>query len=227
MNSKVALAFLCLLQIVACSSNPRGVPTDSTQSQPARKPEVLVNDTFAGLSPAEHLAKARGLLKANAGEADGLKQGAIETGLHHLDAIPTGSTQAGEASQLRAAFLKQKRQADERVARLRVAEERRLAAEQKRKAAEEAKLEAETQQALRVVFAKRLENQLLDEGFDATVAAAGKNRAVLRIRWILVDRVMAHQMSKESGIFQSAREMGFKRVEITDGYDAAWYWKLD
>ena len=100
MNSKVALAFLGLLQIVACSSNPGGVPKDSTQSQPARKPEVVVNDTFAGLSPAEHLAKARGLLKANAGEADGLKQGAIETGLHHLDAIPTGSTQAGEASSI-------------------------------------------------------------------------------------------------------------------------------
>lgn len=221
MRLNSVLAFICSFAMVACSSSSTHGAHSQQQFHAAGKAETDADHTFAVMSPADHLAKARAILKVDVGKRS------IDEGFRNLDAIPENSPQSREAHQLRAAFLSQKRLADERMSRQRLVEERRLAAEEKRKAAEEAKLAAVVKRVLRVNYAKDLENRLLDQGMNATAIATGKDNTTLHIKWILAGRVLAHQMSKESSIFANAREMGFRRIEITDGYDESWYWKLD
>lgn len=36
----------------------------------------------------------------------------------------------------------------------------------------------------------------------------------------------AHQISENTQMFETARELGFKRMELTDGFDFAWSWNL-
>lgn len=77
----------------------------------------------------------------------------------------------------------------------------------------------------RKTFARALETQYLDQGLNVTVTTRGQAATTLHLKWILVDRVMAHQVSK-SDLVPRLREMGFKRFEISDGYDESWYWTL-
>ena len=82
------------------------------------------------------------------------------------------------------------------------------------------------QEATRRQFAASYESSLLDQGIDATVTVSGTHATTLRLKWILVNRVLAHQFSQKPDLFTSLRSMGFKRLEITDGYDESWYWNL-
>lgn len=224
MQRKVFLASclmtLCL-GLTQCSTRPTQPSSNPTVQSAQNTRQTAIEAAFLQMSPAEHLRQAQTMIRPDSAS------GRLNEALRHLNAVPKESDQWREAEKLRIAVVKLKPLAEARETRQLRAEQRRLAAEQERKIAEEVKLRTETQRALRIAFAKQLENGLLDKGFDATVAAAGTNNTTLRIKWILVDRVMAHQMSKESGIFESAREIGFRRVEISDGYDAGWYWKLD
>lgn len=81
-------------------------------------------------------------------------------------------------------------------------------------------------EALRRKFAASYESSLLDEGIDATVTVSGRHATTLRLKWILVNRVLAHQFSQKADLFSNLRNMGFTRLEITDGYDSSWYWNL-
>ena len=171
----------------------------------AAKAKVAADEkaAFERLSPAEHLAEAKKLLTVDEKEA------AISTGLKHIAAIRKNSAIYKQAEQTRRTFEQAKLKHD---------------AEESKK---EALAEAVTKVALRVSCAKLIENELLDQGMNVDVSATGKNQTVLRIKWILASKVLAHQLTKEQGFFASARKAGFKRVEITDGYDETWWWKLD
>jgi len=68
---------------------------------------------------------------------------------------------------------------------------------------------------------------MLDAGLDVDVKAIGPKHTTLRVKWVLVSKVVAHQLTKQSDFFQSARELGFRRIEMTDGYDETWSWKLE
>jgi hypothetical protein len=92
--------------------------------------------------------------------------------------------------------------------------------------AEAEKLAAQLMVQQRKDYAKKLEETYLDKGMDVTVTTKGKNATTLRLEWILVSRVVAHQFAK-SDIWSTLREAGFKRLEITDGYDEEWYWTLN
>lgn len=81
-------------------------------------------------------------------------------------------------------------------------------------------------EALRRKFASSYESSLLDQGIDATVTVSGRHATTLRLKWILVNRVLAHQFSQKADLFTNLRNMGFTRLEITDGYDASWYWNF-
>jgi len=92
----------------------------------------------------------------------------------------------------------------------------------------------EAQEAARVaavnarrVYARKLEKTYLDQGLDVTVTTQGGQATTLRIKWILVSRVVAHQFSQNSEVFSTLRTLGFKRLEISDGYDEEWYWTID
>ncbi|HUR92533.1 MAG TPA: hypothetical protein VMY38_07655 [Gemmatimonadaceae bacterium] len=76
-------------------------------------------------------------------------------------------------------------------------------------------------------YAQRLESEYLDQGLDITVTTKGAAATTLRLKWILVSRVTAHQLSKSGPLWANLRSMGFKRLEITDGYDDSWSWTID
>ncbi len=80
---------------------------------------------------------------------------------------------------------------------------------------------------LRRTFAGELERRYLDQGMDVTVRATGHNATTLVLSWVLVSRVTAYQFSQQADLFETLRAQGFRRFEITDGYDHTWYWKLD
>jgi hypothetical protein len=92
--------------------------------------------------------------------------------------------------------------------------------------AQKKRVYTQLQAELRRQFATSYERQLLDGNMDATVTTAGANATTLRVKWILVSRVLAYKMSQQPDFFDSLRKMGFKRFEITDGYDDSWYWDL-
>jgi hypothetical protein len=158
---------------------------------------------FERLSPAEHLAEAKKLLKVEGKEAS------ISEGLKHLAAIDKTSAIYRQADQTRREFQ--------------VAKAKHDAEEVKKRAT----AEAVAKRLLRSELAKAIENKMLDEGLNVEVSAIGGDQTVLRIKWILVSKVVAHQLAKEASFFSTARELGFKRIEITDGYEETWWWKLN
>lgn len=91
----------------------------------------------------------------------------------------------------------------------------------------EARKRAEELLAARIQFAKDYEYSLLDEGIDATVTLHGTNSTTLKLKWIFISKVAAHELGKNTELFQNLRELGFKKFIITDGYYETWYWNLD
>jgi hypothetical protein len=76
-------------------------------------------------------------------------------------------------------------------------------------------------------WAREYENSLLRRGIDATVTLRGEHATTARIKWVLVSRPLAFQLGESPEFLPTLRGLGFKQVEITDGYDEAWSWTLD
>lgn len=95
--------------------------------------------------------------------------------------------------------------------------------EKTRVAAEKALTEFKRQR--RITYAKMVEERFLDGGMDVRVEAVGKQEDTLRFTWILANRVTVHDMHKRLD-FDDLRTWGFRRVELTDGYDSSWHWDL-
>lgn len=161
---------------------------------------------FQRLSANQHLENARLLLHA------GAPQSQIDLGMKHLAALTSGTPEYAESIKLQKQFEAEKKQAAEQ-----------LKATEKQKAADGAAYNRFS----RGLTAKLFENNLLDAGYNVDVRAVGKDQTTLRIKWVLVTKVLAHQLSKRADFFEQARKSGFKRVEITDGYDETWSWTLN
>jgi hypothetical protein len=181
--------------------------TSAAADAEAKQQQALA---FNRLTPKEHLDKARALLTADA------PQGSVDEGFQHLNAVSTSALEHADAQRLRHQYEAEKKKREAEQARVE-------AANAKKQAIEQAGLD----RAARDAMATTLENRLLDEGYNVDVKAIGKDHTVLHLRWILVSKVLAHQLSEEGTFFSNARSVGFKKVEITDGYDETWYWKLD
>ncbi|MBI1750607.1 MAG: zinc ribbon domain-containing protein [Acidobacteria bacterium] len=166
-------------------------------------------EAFIALSDAEHLDRAKALLNANAAT------GSIGDALKHLGAITPSSPEAAEGEKLKKEFGDTKRR------QAREAAKAQAAAAQKKAAAE-----AQVNRVLRDAMAKTIENKLLDDGYNVDAKAIGPDHTILQIKWILASKVLAHHLSKEGDFFDQARRVGFKRIEITDGYEETWYWNL-
>jgi hypothetical protein len=132
--------------------------------------------------------------------------GATTPAKQHLDAVrpPLSDAQQARLTKLRSEWISQDR----------------------RTTALSKKLAAKYMVQQRKQFAAKLENDYLDQGLDITVSATGSQSTVLRLKWILVSRVMAHQFSKNAELFANLRDAGFSRLVITDGYDETWYWDI-
>jgi|GEM_PF-4961282 len=75
-------------------------------------------------------------------------------------------------------------------------------------------------------FAEQYEYDFLDEGMDVTVTTSGSKATTLKLEWILISKVDAHEYSKNKNFLQKLRNLGFKKFIITDGYGESWYWNL-
>lgn len=76
----------------------------------------------------------------------------------------------------------------------------------------------------RRAFVATYERELLLKGYDVTVSATGTDGTTLRIKWILVSRPLAYQVSNNTEWNAHVRALGFTRVVLSDGYDKAWSW---
>jgi hypothetical protein len=72
-----------------------------------------------------------------------------------------------------------------------------------------------------------VEGQMLDKGFNFDVVAVGAGHTTLQMKWALASKVVMHQISENEQMFETARQLGFKRMELTDGFDSEWSWKLE
>ncbi len=75
-------------------------------------------------------------------------------------------------------------------------------------------------------YADRLESVYLDNGKNTTITALGSNATTLKIKWVLMSRVTANEYGKSTEFLQLLRELGFKKLILTDGYNATWYLDL-
>jgi hypothetical protein len=190
-----------LLLFVGIYFNFIGNPSTPTQ-QIAQDTRDYVAEAFNNMTPAQHLEAAQQAARPDAT----IDQ--INEGLRHLGTIPPSAVEATKAKP-----LEQK---------LKMAQKKRRAEADRKQAL----LEAKAKRLLRDQLAKSIEGSLLDEGFNVDVNAIGNDHTVLHLKWVLVSKAMAHQLSEQSDFFEKARAVGFKRVEITDGYDQTWYWNL-
>lgn len=96
-------------------------------------------------------------------------------------------------------------------------------AEIKREAAQLAKLN----EALRIAYAKNVEDRMLAQGINCDVVAIGPKHTILRFKWALVSKVTAYQFAhSDTDMWKEMGKLGFAKFTITDGYDESWYWTL-
>ena len=202
---RLSLAFVALLAVLI------GVTYINLQKEQAKEEALRMaagkaaaekEVAFRKLSAAAHLEQAKKLLSMDASETS------VSDALNHIAAIDSGSPLFKDAGKMQRAYEEAKRKDGAQK------EKTNLAAE------------AIAKHLLRVNMAKKLENTMLDQGINVDVRAIGKDHTVLHIKWVLVSKVVAHQLSKQPDFFSNAKAIGFRRVEITDGFDETWWWTL-
>ncbi|MBI5484485.1 MAG: hypothetical protein HY888_08490 [Deltaproteobacteria bacterium] len=158
------------------------------------------NEQFDKMPPAEHLMRAKRVISQLDARAARL----------HLQAIPPSAPEYVEAKKLLATMpALEKKQVD--AARKKVISDRK-----------QAQADLKTGVQIRKLFAKSYERQLLDKGLDAYASAVGKNCTSLKVKWILVNRPLVHQLCNNATFIQSLRDMGFKKLLMVDGYQYSW-----
>jgi len=164
---------------------------------------------FEAMTPAQHYQAAKTLLTNDA------QPTAIDEAHDHIQALPQGSRESAKAAALWNQFSVAKKQRDVALAR-----------QQTEQLKKEAELNKAAMITAREILAKSVEAQMLDEGYEMDVKAIGPDKATLYIRYALAGKVFVHQFSNLRGIFTSARQAGFKKIQVSDGYESTWTWKL-
>ena len=164
---------------------------------------------FEAMTPAQHLNAA---LQAT---QPGATFGQFDEGLRHLNAIPKSAPEAAKAKALEQKITNLKKRRHWEISRAQAESERKNAL-----------LQAQAKRMLRDQMAKEIENKMLSEGYDVDVVAIGNEHTVLHLKWVLASKSLVYQMSQQTEFFENAKTVGFKRIEITDGFDQAWHWNL-
>lgn len=92
--------------------------------------------------------------------------------------------------------------------------------------AESRRIGAAVRLAARRAFGKQYEATLLGQGIDARVSVRGAQATTLRLEWILANRPLVYQFGQNGETMEFLRSMGFRRLEITDGYNDSWAFDL-
>lgn len=92
--------------------------------------------------------------------------------------------------------------------------------------AEARRIDAAVRLAARRAFGEQYEQTLLGQGIDAQVSVRGQQATTLRLDWVLANRPLVYQFGQDGEKLEFLRSMGFRRLEITDGYDRSWVFDL-
>jgi FKBP-type peptidyl-prolyl cis-trans isomerase len=74
--------------------------------------------------------------------------------------------------------------------------------------------------AARKEFARKLETNYLDNGLNIDVTAEGPKAQVLKIKYALTSKVLAHQIEK-GDLLETAKTLGFTKVRLTNGFESS------
>jgi pyruvate/2-oxoglutarate dehydrogenase complex dihydrolipoamide acyltransferase (E2) component len=77
--------------------------------------------------------------------------------------------------------------------------------------------------AARRLTESMLRERYLDAGLDIKVKVSGKNAERIKLTYALFSDVWSHRMSKDGSVIELCN-LGFKRIEMSDGYDWGIYW---
>lgn len=98
----------------------------------------------------------------------------------------------------------------------------RLARFQKIKPEIDAKNKEKAELQARKAFAQATEDRFLSQGMSATVTAQGANSTTLQIKFILVSKAFAYQVQHAEDFLTACRQLGFKKIDMRDGYSEGW-----
>lgn len=84
---------------------------------------------------------------------------------------------------------------------------------------------AELAESYRIRWAKDFDKIMLDGGIESTTSASGPRHTTLTVECALAGRVMENQLA-ESGIPDTAKSLGFRKLVLTDGFDTQFVWDL-
>jgi hypothetical protein len=92
---------------------------------------------------------------------------------------------------------------------------------------EQQKKRSKVEQAASLVERRLVEGVLreryLDAGLDIKVKVFGSNADRIKLTYVLFNDVWSHRLSKE-GMVKELCDRGFKRIEMSDGYNWGVYW---
>jgi len=103
------------------------------------------------------------------------------------------------------------------------AAERKRAADAARAAREERERKAMAEILARQAMGQMLRDRYLDAGADIKVTVSGRQSDRIRLSWVLFNDVWAHRFQKD-GIVDSLCRAGFRRIDMSDGFDWGVYW---
>jgi hypothetical protein len=86
--------------------------------------------------------------------------------------------------------------------------------------------EAEKQregEGARLRYAQAIQSNFYDNGLNITVRTSGPDATVLRLTFVLFDEVLIHNF-KKGPTFDEAKNLGFKKAILDDGYTKSWTW---
>lgn len=165
------------------------------QSEAEAERKRKLEEAFTKLSPAEHLAKAKALIKL------GAPQNSIAEGFHHISAIKPQAPEYKLALRLREQYETEKKRYDRQQEAIR-------AVAAKKQAAKDAKV----LEIARGRYPAEAEKAALDEGHDMNFRTYGPQKTILEIRYALMDRVFAYQFMKSESSVANIESMGFKKI---------------
>jgi len=83
--------------------------------------------------------------------------------------------------------------------------------------------DAAAEAAVRLKYGKTLRQHYLDENLDIKVSVTGQRNDRLKMQFVLFNDVWTNKFQK-GDLLDEIRKLGFRRVELTDGYDYSVYW---
>src|SRR5205823_5711705 len=84
--------------------------------------------------------------------------------------------------------------------------------------------EARAEALARKVYSVVLRERFLDKNMDVKVHVSGKQYDRITLEWVLFSDVWTHKMAQADGLLPEMKTAGFRRVDVTNGYDYHVYW---